>query len=114
MLYQTGMRFIKGGVSGLISGGLLQPLQVIKTSMQVSPVEAKKYLDSVQSLEEGKGLSRKGKVYLSFTEATSLIYNREGPRGFLRGLAPSLLKNTGQAGCFFSILFYSEETLKAL
>lgn len=53
-------------------------------------------------------------MYLTFREATSLIYNREGPMGFLRGLAPSLVKNTGQAGCFFSILFYSEETLKAM
>ena len=32
---------MKGGVSGLVSGGLLQPLQVIKTSMQVSPIEDK-------------------------------------------------------------------------
>jgi hypothetical protein len=32
-------RFIDGAISGLISGTVLQPLQVIKTSMQVSPID---------------------------------------------------------------------------
>lgn len=32
-------RFIDGALSGLISGVMLQPLQVIKTSMQVSPID---------------------------------------------------------------------------
>jgi hypothetical protein len=32
-------RFIDGGISGFVSGALLQPLQVIKTSMQISPIE---------------------------------------------------------------------------
>lgn len=35
---ETISRFIKGGTSGLISAFLLQPLQVVKTTMQVSPV----------------------------------------------------------------------------
>jgi len=30
---ESAKRFIKGGASGLLSGALLQPLQVIKTSM---------------------------------------------------------------------------------
>lgn len=38
-------RFVKGAASGLLSGALLQPLQVIKTSMQVSPQEKAKYID---------------------------------------------------------------------
>lgn len=32
-------RFIDGAISGFVSGAALQPLQVIKTSMQVSPIE---------------------------------------------------------------------------
>ena len=32
-------RFIDGALSGLISGIVLQPLQVIKTSMQVSHID---------------------------------------------------------------------------
>jgi len=54
LIYQTGVRMLKGGFSGLVSGGLLQPLQVIKTSMQVSPVTAEKYLDEVKSIQEGQ------------------------------------------------------------
>lgn len=37
---KTLVRFAKGGLSGCISGALLQPLQVIKTSMQVKPIDA--------------------------------------------------------------------------
>jgi hypothetical protein len=57
-------------------------------------------------------MNKRGKVHLSFREATQLIYNREGPKGFLRGLVPSLLKNTLNSGTFFGLLFYSEEKLK--
>jgi hypothetical protein len=32
-------RFIDGAISGLLSGVVLQPFQVIKTSMQVSPID---------------------------------------------------------------------------
>jgi hypothetical protein len=32
-------RFVDGAISGFVSGAALQPLQVIKTSMQVSPIE---------------------------------------------------------------------------
>jgi len=35
----TVTRFIDGAMSGLLSGIVLQPLQVIKTSMQVSPID---------------------------------------------------------------------------
>jgi hypothetical protein len=31
-------RFLDGAISGLVSGAALQPLQVIKTTMQVSPI----------------------------------------------------------------------------
>jgi hypothetical protein len=35
-------RFVDGALSGLFSGLVLQPLQVIKTSMQISPIEKPK------------------------------------------------------------------------
>lgn len=37
-------RFIKGGASGLLSGALMQPMQVVKTSMQVSVQDQEKFL----------------------------------------------------------------------
>lgn len=69
--------------------------------MQVSPVE------KVEAIK-----SAKAKDHLSFSQATKLIYQREGMRGFLRGLTPSMMKNWLNAGTYFSLLFYSEEKLK--
>ena len=48
---------------------------------------------------------------MTFREATRHIYVNEGPRGFLRGLAPSLIKNSLMTGQYFSILFYMEQML---
>ena len=35
-----------------------------------------------------------------------LIYEREGLRGYYRGFMPSLIKNTLNAGSYFSTLYY--------
>ena len=59
-------------------------------------------------------MAKQMKNNLSFLEATSTIYRTEGPTGFLRGLFPSLIKNTLTSGTFFSMLFYFEETLKRM
>jgi hypothetical protein len=103
---QTLVRFAKGGLSGCISGALLQPLQVIKTSMQVKPIEAQMYLNKniVNDLQS--------KLNLTFKEATQLIYRKEGAKGFLRGLSPAIIKNTLNAGTYYSILFYVETSLR--
>jgi len=45
---------------------------------------------------------------MTFREATKHIYINEGPKGFLRGLVPSLIKNGATTGQYFSILFYME------
>ena len=102
---ETVIRFAKGGVSGLVSGALLQPLQVIKTSMQVKPIEAQTYLNKQVDPKQKK-------LNLTFKEATELIYRKEGANGFLRGLWPSMIKNTLNSGSYFSILFYSENSLR--
>lgn len=75
--------------------------------MQVKPIDAQKYLN--KSVVEGQS-----KINLSFREATQLIYFREGMGGFLRGLSPSIIKNTLNAGTYYSILFYVETSLKLL
>jgi hypothetical protein len=54
------------------------------------------------------------KLNLTFKEATELIYRKEGGKGFLRGLTPSIIKNTLNAGTYYSILFYSETSLRLL
>ena len=48
---------------------------------------------------------------LSFKEATMLIYEREGVKGYFRGFTPSIVKNTINAGTYFSTLHFLRETL---
>ena len=72
----TMTRFTDGAMSGLLSGIMLQPLQVIKTSMQISPID-KPTDHHHQSKAFQKVMSKtKHKHYelLSFKEATLLIY----------------------------------------
>lgn len=93
---------MKGGLSGLASGALLQPLNVIKTSMQISP------------LEKIKTVEKKHVKSLSFMQASNTIYHQEGLKGFLRGLSPSLIKNFLTSGTYFSSLYFFEEKIKNL
>ena len=69
-------RFIDGACSGLISGVVLQPLQVIKTSMQVSPIDQPNDHNLQSKTFQKFMTSTKHKHYelLSFKEATTLIY----------------------------------------
>lgn len=48
---------------------------------------------------------------LSFKEATMLIYEREGFRGYFRGFGPSVVKNTMNAGTYFSTLHFLQQML---
>jgi hypothetical protein len=72
----------------------------------VSPIDAKEFLN--------KEIGNKKKMNLTFREAIRLIYLKEGSSGFLRGLAPSIYKNTLNAGTYYSILFYVETSLKQM
>ena len=51
---------------------------------------------------------------LNFRQAASTIYSTEGFNGFLRGLTPSLIKNSTMTGQYFSILFYLEVLIRRL
>ena len=48
---------------------------------------------------------------MTFREASRHIYLNEGPKGFMRGLVPSLIKNSVMTGQYFSVLFYMEQIL---
>jgi hypothetical protein len=101
-------RFKDGALSGLVSGAILQPLQVIKTSMQVSPIEKPSDHHHQSKAYKKMMATTKHRHYelLSFKEATMLIYEREGFRGYFRGFLPSINKNTLNAGTYFSTLYY--------
>jgi hypothetical protein len=55
--------------------------------------------------------SHKHYELLSFKEATMLIYEREGARGYFRGFGPSVIKNTMNAGTYFSVLHFLQQWL---
>jgi hypothetical protein len=109
------VRFIKGTTAGLIAASLLQPLQVVKTTMQITPIEKKetpkiKIEVPIEDATEMKPERRFKwvKKYpvkagnrwknLSFREATVHIYKQEGLKGFMRGIVPSLIKNSLMTG----------------
>ena len=48
---------------------------------------------------------------MTFREATKHIYVNEGPKGFMRGSVPSLIKNGSMTGQYFFVLFYLEQVL---
>lgn len=50
---------------------------------------------------------------LTARQATIFIYRKEGLRGFMRGFVPSMLKNTLNAGSYFSMLYYLETLIRA-
>lgn len=60
--------------------------------------------------------STKHKHYelLSFKEATALIYEREGVRGYFRGFFPSLIKSSLNSATYFSMLHYFRLMLQRL
>ena len=43
---------------------------------------------------------------LGFTDATRLVYKKEGAAGFYRGFTPSIIKNTLNAGTYFASLHF--------
>lgn len=43
-----------------------------------------------------------------------LIYEREGVRGYFRGFGPSIIKNTMNAGTYFSTLHFLQQMLKQM
>ena len=69
--------------------------------MQIAPVG-----------EEIKKTVKSNKNNLSFYEATKVIYQMEGMKGYMRGFTPTMYKNFIAAGTYFSTLHYFEESMK--
>lgn len=74
--------------------------------MQVSPID--KNVEHKASTFQKVLSKSKHQHYelLTFREATALIYEREGIKGYYRGFLPSIIKNTLNAGTYFSTLHY--------
>lgn len=51
---------------------------------------------------------------LGFTEATRLVYRKEGVTGFYRGFTPSIIKNSMNAGTYFASLHFFVNRMKGM
>lgn len=81
--------------------------------MQISPIEkpTDHHFQSKAFQKIISSSSHKHYELLSFKEATILIYQREGIKGYFRGFFPSLIKNTLNSGTYFSTLYYLQKIL---
>jgi len=84
---------VNGGLSGLITITLMQPFQVVKTSMMV-----------IYNREN----------QLRMREMIIKIRNEEGFRGFYRGFIPSLIKTVFGSAIFFACLEFNKKSLNSL
>ena len=87
-----------GCLSGLLTGILVQPLEIIKMNIVINPKK-------IASLE-------KNNLIESFQLSSKLIYKLEGLKGFFRGSVPSLLKIASNTTIFFVTFKYFDGLLK--
>jgi hypothetical protein len=102
-----------GATAGFIAAIALQPLQVIKTAMQIKSIE--QIIKTRSELLHEAKLKLKNRVgkydMLSFSEATKVVYEREGLKGYYRGFVPSLFKATFSSATFFGVLSFAKNFL---
>lgn len=88
---------LNGALAGLASGIILQPLDVLKVNLILLP----KDLESV-----------KGKNFLSsFSSSIRIISEKEGIKGFFRGVVPSTARGASAASIFFTVIDHLKVTL---
>lgn len=81
---------LNGGLSGLFTISLMQPFQVIKTSMMIIYNKEKQ---------------------VKMREMISKIRNEEGFKGFYRGFIPSLIKTVFGSAIYFAVLEFNKKAL---
>lgn len=101
---QSVANFLGGATSGCISTLLLQPLDVVKTRLQVSPHTLSRApngpgLPVISLTPPVRGLKNPGIV-----ETFQLIIRYDSPLGLWRGVTPTLLRNTLGVGAYFVTL----------
>lgn len=85
---------LNGAIAGMISGMLLQPLEVLKINLILLP----KQFEQIKHENFVK----------AFVDGSKVIYKAEGIRGFYRGNVPSVLSSGLSAGIFFGTLNFLE------
>lgn len=97
--------FLYGNMAGIITGFLLQPLEVIKMNMILIPKD-------LMDVKIGVPKNKKRSIWVNTKISCNYIYKEEGVKGFYRGLTPALLKATFTSGIYFSIMRKIEYYLK--
>ena len=81
---------LAGGVSGLVCGLIIQPLEVLKVNMIILPQNYHNY--------------RQRSFIQNFTGVGNLIYKEEGIKGFWRGTTPAVLRSASSSAIYFYTL----------
>ncbi|CAN8064246.1 unnamed protein product [Agarophyton chilense] len=98
------VKFLSGATSGLLSTVALQPLDVVKTRMQMSAA----YNRSIHLKAKLKVRPNAGAI-----ETISAIVTQDGVRGLWRGVVPSVLRNAMSVGCYMLLLDITTSQLAA-
>lgn len=101
---QSVANFLGGATSGCISTLLLQPLDVVKTRLQVSPHTLTRAPNAggfplISLSPPARGVKNPGII-----ETFQLIIRHDSPLGLWRGVTPTLLRNTLGVGAYFVTL----------
>lgn len=92
---KTVVSFLSGATSGCVSTLVLQPLDVVKTRMQMSAAYSRSiHLQPALILEPNAGLIKTFRA----------IITQDGISGLWRGVTPSVLRNTTGVGVYFMSL----------
>ncbi|GAN11334.1 mitochondrial RNA-splicing protein MRS3 [Mucor ambiguus] len=88
--YNPKAHMMAGAVAGAIASSVTTPLDVVKTLLQT----------------KGSSKDAEIKTCSGFREATNIIYNRHGIRGFFRGFKPRVLTNMPSTAISWSVYEY--------
>lgn len=88
--YNPKIHMMAGAVAGAVASSVTTPLDVVKTLLQT------------------KGSSKDAEIKhcSGFREATHIIYNRHGIKGFFRGFKPRVLTNMPSTAISWSVYEY--------
>eukprot|EP00178_Gracilaria_changii_P004510 TRINITY_DN1729_c0_g1_i1.p2 TRINITY_DN1729_c0_g1~~TRINITY_DN1729_c0_g1_i1.p2 ORF type:complete len:351 (+),score=39.05 TRINITY_DN1729_c0_g1_i1:396-1448(+) len=98
------VKFLSGATSGFLSTVTLQPLDVLKTRMQMSDA----YSRTIHLRTKLDVRSNAGAV-----ETASAIVTQDGVRGLWRGVVPSVMRNAMGVGCYMMLLDVTTSQLAA-
>ena len=89
--------FLAGSLSGVFQKSIVQPLDLVRTRMQVQT------MDGSQIERNPKNLDRSILKHPSFRSVVTSIYKEEGLRAFYTGLGPNLLGSAVAWGVYFQV-----------